>query len=301
MLVDIRHLTKTYGKTIACQDICLFLEKGQIFGLLGPNGAGKSTLVKMLVGLVKPSGGSAFIHGIPVSDTRMRKDIGYLPELFRLYPWLTAVELLRFYARWYQVPAPQEQLRIEEALDITGLRGRESEKIEGYSKGMQQRLALAGAILHRPELLFLDEPTSAMDPLGRRDVRDIIHRMRDQGTTIFLNSHLLGEVEMTCNHVAFINHGRLIASGPIGDFIQKNKMTTIEIGNMSPGLLDDWQRKHQFISYSGGTLCVSAGSKEAVAAIVAELVQQGAAVYGVHTKTDALESVFMDLIERQED
>lgn len=301
MLVDIRHLTKTYGKTTACQNICLFLEKGQIFGLLGPNGAGKSTLVKMLVGLVKPSGGSAYIDNMPVSDTRIRKDIGYLPELFRLYPWLTALDLLQCYARWYQVPAPRQQHQIEEALDITGLRGREREKIEGYSKGMQQRLALAGAILHQPKLLFLDEPTSAMDPLGRRDVRDIIHRMQDQGTTIFLNSHLLGEVEMTCDHVAFINHGQLIASGPIGDFLQKEKITAIEIGNMTPGLLDDWQRRNQFISYRDGTLCVSTGNQEEVAAIVAELVQRGAAVYGVRIKMDALESVFMDLIQRQED
>lgn len=297
MLVEARNLSKKYADKTACHDICLSLTEGQVFGLLGPNGAGKSTLVKMLLGLVHPSSGQAFIQGQPVKKHATRKIIGYLPELFRLYDWLTAQELLHFYARFYGMSVKDEHRAIPEVLEMVGLMGREKEKIQGYSKGMQQRLGLAGAIIHRPILLFLDEPTSALDPIGRREVRDIIAILKNQGTTILLNSHLLGEVEMTCSHLGFIKQGHLFSTGKIEDFIQNGHEIAIEADNISGQMIREWQREGRVLATVDHKLLLKLNRREDIPGIIAELVAHGAEIYSVNSRNKGLEEVFLDLME----
>ena len=297
MLVEARNLTKRYDDNLACDNICLSLTEGQVFGLLGPNGAGKSTLVKMLLGLVHPTSGQAFIQGRTVKNKNSRKIIGYLPELFRHYEWLTAYEMLHFYARFYGIPVRNEKAAIIGALEMVGLKGREKEKIQRYSKGMQQRLGLAGAIIHGPAMLFLDEPTSALDPIGRREIRDIIANLKSQGTTIFLNSHLLGEVEMTCSHLGFIKHGQLFSTGKIEDFMQSNHEIEIEAKNIPNQILREWQAQKRILERGDNHLLMRVKNKEEIPAIVAELVNMGADIYRIDSRIKGLEEVFLDLIE----
>ncbi len=299
MLVETRDLSKYYGHYPACEKICLSIEEGQVFGLLGPNGAGKSTLLKMLLGLVWPSSGKALINGQPVDSPAVKKATGYLPELFRLYEWLTAQELLAFYARSYGLAKHEQPRAIAEVLEMVGLQGREKERIKGYSKGMQQRLALAGAILHHPRLLFLDEPTSALDPLGRRDIRDLIGILKDRGTTIFLNSHLLSEVEMTCSHLGFINKGKLITQGAINQFLQNQPYITVETANLDPQLLKGWNQPDKLVEATPDKFVLRVESKDEIPVIINDLVAQGVKIYRVDFSNRGLEEVFLDFMENQ--
>lgn len=297
MLIEARNLSKQYGYNLACDNICLSLTEGQVFGLLGPNGAGKSTLVKMFLGLVHPTAGQALIQGESVKNRNSRRIIGYLPELFRHYEWLTAYEMMHYYARFYGVPAREEKAAIMSTLELVGLKGREKEKIERYSKGMQQRLGLAGAILHHPAILFLDEPTSALDPIGRREIRDIIAALKDQDTTILLNSHLLGEVEMTCSHLGFINKGRLFATGKIEDFICDHHEIEIEADHIPASILREWQAQGRILQKDEQQLRLKIHERQEIPVIVAALASQGANIFRVDYKSRGLEEVFLDLIE----
>lgn len=219
MIVETSNLTKMYGKKIGCSEICLSVGEGQIFGFLGPNGAGKSTLVKILVGLLFPTSGTAKILGRPLGDLEARRKTGFLPENFRYQDWLTGEELLSFHASLYGLSAQDKKSRIPAVLEQVGLSGKERQRVGTYSKGMQQRIGLACALLPDPELVFLDEPTSALDPLGRREVRQIILDLRRRGKTVFLNSHLLSEVEMICDQVAIIHKGRIISTGVLEEML----------------------------------------------------------------------------------
>ena len=192
-VIETTALTKRYGPKLACHEINISVGAGEIFGFLGPNGAGKSTCIKMLTGLTVPTSGSGAVLGRPLGDVLARRKMGYLPEQFRYQAWMTGEELLQFHCQLYKLP--KSEWRVGEVLRRVGLEGQGKVKVGGYSKGMQQRIGLAAALLPRPELLFLDEPTSALDPIGRKEVRDIISSLRDEGTTVFLNSHLLSEVE----------------------------------------------------------------------------------------------------------
>ncbi|NLI93872.1 MAG: ABC transporter ATP-binding protein [Peptococcaceae bacterium] len=206
-------LSKQFNGQGGCQDISLQVQKGVIYGFIGPNGAGKSTFVRTLLGLLHPSGGSAEILGKPLGNLEARRKIGYLPELFRYPDWLTGIQLLHIHADLLGLKDSSLSTHISGLLDTVGLRGREKEKIGKYSKGMQQRIGLACALLGNPELIFLDEPTSALDPLGRLEVRNLLTTLRREGKTVFLNSHLLMEIETICDEIAIINQGKLIVQG----------------------------------------------------------------------------------------
>lgn len=208
-------LSKSYGTRPACQDISLGVREGALFGLLGPNGAGKSTLVKMLLGLTDPSSGTARLLGRPHQEPRVRQHIGYLPELFRYPEWLSAREVLAFHAELAGGPASPSQ--IDDLLNLVGLQDHRHQRVRAFSKGMQQRLGLATALVGRPELLFLDEPTSALDPLGRHQVAEILRTLHRAGVTIFLNSHLLRDLEGLCDTIGLLDHGRLVYTGSIHD------------------------------------------------------------------------------------
>jgi ABC-2 type transport system ATP-binding protein len=210
LAVETHGLRKRFGRKLAVSDLSLSVRRGEVFGFLGPNGAGKTTSLKMLLGLLSPTAGRATLLGAPIGDRRARARVGFLPEHFRFQDWLTGREILRFHGRLFGIPERTLLGRAEALLDRVRLVEAADRKLSEYSKGMLQRVGLALALVNDPELVFLDEPTSGLDPLGRRLVRDVIHELRARGVTVFLNSHLLGEVEVTCDRVTFIKGGRTV-------------------------------------------------------------------------------------------
>ena len=219
MIIETDGLAKRYGRTDALVDLSMQVDAGEVFGFLGPNGAGKTTAVKLLLGLARPTGGGGTVLDAPIGDRLARRRIGYLPELFRYQPWLRAREVLALHGRLIGGGADRSRAAIDRVLDEVGLLDRADDVVGAFSKGMQQRLGLGVALLGSPALIVLDEPTSALDPVGRADVRSIIRRARDAGATIFLNSHLLTEVERVCDRVAIVDHGRVLASGRLDDLL----------------------------------------------------------------------------------
>ncbi|MEN6391213.1 MAG: ABC transporter ATP-binding protein [Syntrophomonas sp.] len=297
MILEATNISKSYGAIEACSDICLSVEEGQVFGLLGPNGAGKTTLVKIFLGLVFPDSGKACINGQIAGSSKARQKTGYLPEQFPLYEWLTGLDFLRFNARLYEVPTREETGAITRALEMVGLNGREKDKIRGYSKGMQQRLALAAAIVHSPPLVFLDEPTSALDPVGRRDVRDLINRLQESGATLFLNSHLLSEVEMTCTQVGFIKHGRLVACGDIREFMQPGHDISLEVEGLNPEILQELTQREKLVSFENRRLVLRVEDRKEIPVLVDYLVRHGSRVFSVQGESRKLEDVFLKLMQ----
>src|SRR5579872_5045088 len=210
-------LRKVFGDKVAVRGLTLEVPRGEVFGFLGPNGAGKTTSVKMLLGLVSPTGGQARVLGAPLGDLTARARIGFLPEHFRFHDCLTARELLRIHGRLHGLKRQPLERRIGVLLERMDLTDAADRRLAQFSKGMLQRAGFAQALIAEPELLFLDEPTSGLDPLGRMLVRDLIRELRRTGTTVFLNSHLLGEVEATCDRVAFLKHGRVVHEMSLGE------------------------------------------------------------------------------------
>ena len=211
---------------VALNQLDLEVSTGEVFGFLGPNGAGKTTTMNVLLGFVQPTGGSASLFGIDVRQPIARQRIGYLPEMTYYYKFLTAEELLRFYAKIFGLPGAEANRRIDETLKLVELDSARKRLIKTYSKGMQQRVGLAQALINNPDLLILDEPTSGLDPLGRMKVRDIIQRLKNEGKTVFFSSHEMGEVETVCDRVAIIANGDLKAIGRVQEI--KGSEETLE-------------------------------------------------------------------------
>jgi len=218
-VVSTRELEKHYGPLRALGGVSLDVERASVFGLLGQNGAGKTTLIKILLGMLAPTSGSAHLLGRPVGSVAARRDVGYLPEDHRLPEYHTGPSLLDVYGGLQGLPRQERRRRAAELLDRLGLAGREKLRIRGYSKGMKQRLGLAQALLHRPSVLFLDEPTDGVDPVGRKQIRDLLLAEGARGVTIFINSHLLGEVEQLCDRVAILRKGQLAIVGTVTEVV----------------------------------------------------------------------------------
>src|SRR5215218_7297973 len=217
--IETNDLRKRYAQVEALAGLSMTVGRGEVFGFLGPNGAGKTTTVKLLLGLARPTAGTAKVLGAPMGDLATRRKIGYLPELFRYQPWLKAREVLTLHGELIGIPRARRPGTADEALGIVGLADRAGDIVGRFSKGMQQRLGLATALLGEPALIVLDEPTSALDPVGRVDVRGIVRAAADRGAAVFLNSHLLSEVEQVCDRVAIIDHGRVVALGDLDDVL----------------------------------------------------------------------------------
>jgi len=215
-------LRKRYRRRVAVDDVSFTVGRGEVVGLLGPNGAGKTTVIKMLLGLVRPDAGEVLLLGGPAGNPASRVRVGYLPELFRYQPWLTAAEVLALHVRLSRIAVPEPERRA--TLALVGLADRAGDRVGGFSKGMQQRLGLAVALVARPELVVLDEPTSALDPLGRADVRDILHSLRERGVAVLLNSHLIGEVERVCDRVIILDKGRVAAAGTLAELLGRSEV-----------------------------------------------------------------------------
>ncbi|HXE79707.1 MAG TPA: ABC transporter ATP-binding protein, partial [Vicinamibacterales bacterium] len=278
MTIETFGLRKQFGSTVAVSDLSLRVGEGEIYGFLGPNGAGKTTAIKMLLGLVEPTAGAGRVLGAPLGDCAVRARIGFLPEHFRFHDSLTAIELLRFHGRLYGVRGAELNARIDRLLARVDLVEAADRPLRGYSKGMMQRVGLAQALLNEPRLVFLDEPTSGLDPLGRLLVRDIIGELRNDGVTVFLNSHLLGEVEATCDRVAFVKRGRIVEerrlSGPT-DVLD----VELRVGPASRTVVEGLARFGTGISHPRPDLVtLRVETESALPAIVSFLVEHGVAV-----------------------
>src|SRR5882724_8153895 len=221
--VEYRAQNSAQPRKLAVKDLNLKVQAGEVFGFLGPNGAGKTTTMNVLLGFVNPTSGSAFLFGVDVREPIARQRIGYLPELTYYYKFLSAEELLRFYARIFGIPRAQADERIDRLLKLVELDSARKRPIKTYSKGMQQRVGLAQALINDPDLLILDEPTSGLDPLGRMKVREIIQRLKNEGKTVFFSSHELGEVETVCDRVAILHEGELKIVGRVSDLAQQHQ------------------------------------------------------------------------------
>jgi ABC-2 type transport system ATP-binding protein len=215
-------LRKRYRKRTAVDGVSFTVGRGEVVGLLGPNGAGKTSVIKMLLDLIRPDAGDILLLGRSARDPRSRSRVGYLPELFRYQPWLTAAEVMRLHVRLAGATVPDDERR--DCLALVGLADRAGDRVGGFSKGMQQRLGLAVALVARPELIILDEPTSALDPIGRADVRDLLLSLRARGVAVLLNSHLIGEVERVCDRVVILDKGRIAASGTLAELLGRREV-----------------------------------------------------------------------------
>lgn len=294
--VQTEGLRKVFGAQVAVRDLSLTVPRGEIFGFLGPNGAGKSTSIKMLLGLVRPTSGRSFVLGAPSSDVLVRRAIGFLPEDFRFYDWLTASELLRFHARLCGLTDARITERVPAVLDLVGLTPHADRRLRGFSKGMLQRIGLAQAIVHEPDLIFLDEPTSGLDPMGRRMVRDILRAERDRGATVFLNSHLLSEIEVTCDRVVFIKDGAVVASRDLRVPTETQLRVTIQAGNLSAAsatLNEAWATD---VNWNEDELTFRVNSREMLPHIVRHLTGAGADIYRVTPERDSLEELFVRVV-----
>jgi ABC-2 type transport system ATP-binding protein len=294
--IQTSNLSKSFGDNVAVRDLTLTVERGEVFGFLGPNGAGKTTSVKMLLDLVSPTGGEGFLFGLPISDYRVRLRVGFLPEHFRFHDWLTAFEFLQLHADLYHIPRDAARPRILELLELVGLTSHADLKLRAYSKGMLQRIGLAQALLNQPDLIFLDEPTSGLDPVGRRLVRDIIRDLRQRGTTIFLNSHLLSEVEITCDRVAFIKHGQVVRISSLQSLLEGELSVEIRLRSLPKAALSGLSQWASNIRLDGEHLSLNVTREEDLPVINRFLVEQGAEVFALRPEHISLEDLFIQIV-----
>ena len=295
--IEITGLRKEYGRKVALHDLSLTVQPGEVFGFLGPNGAGKTTTIKILLGLVRPTSGEARIYGTPATQPEARRHVGYLPENFRFQDWLTGTELLELHADLADLSRDERARRIPEVLRLVGLADRGDDRIKSYSKGMTQRIGLAQAIVHNPRLVLLDEPTSALDPIGRRDVRDLIRGLAARGMTVFLNSHLLSEVEMVCDRVAIIDQGRVVQSGRLDDLIGGTPELSISVDRVDRDLLTILSRFGEVVAYDDTTVRLAVDDT-AVASVIADVLpRSGYRVFSLAPVQRSLEDVFMSLVQ----
>jgi ABC-2 type transport system ATP-binding protein len=288
------ELSRHFGRTAALAGLTMTVPRGHVFGFLGPNGAGKTTAVKLLIGLLEPTGGEGWVLGRPLGDVATRRRVGYLPELFRYQPWLRGGEVLRLHCELARLPRGTWRDEIARVAALVGLSDRLDGWVRTYSKGMQQRLGLGAALLGSPELVFLDEPTSALDPVGRLDVRRVINHLRERGTAVFLNSHLLTEVEMVCDRVAMVDRGRVIATGSLDELLGGHACRIRVTG------LDVRQRQSLgsfgTATDDGEWIVLRGVEPERVPDLVAEVVRMGGRVHALEPRHQTLEDRFIQLL-----
>jgi ABC-2 type transport system ATP-binding protein len=295
--IEIVGLRKEYGRQVALHDLTLNVQPGEVFGFLGPNGAGKTTTVKILLGLVRPTGGQARIFGRSTMDPEARRQVGYLPENFRFQEWLTGAELLELHADLADLSRAERERRIPEVLRLVGLGDRGADRIKSYSKGMLQRIGLAQAVVHNPRLVLLDEPTSALDPIGRRDVRDLIRALSARGMTVFLNSHLLSEVEMVCDRVAIIDRGQVVQSGRLNDLVGGTPELSITVDRVDSDLLAMLGRFGEVLAHDTKTVRLALAEANLASVIADVLPRSGYRVFSLVPIQRSLEDVFMSLVQ----
>ena len=295
-VVETHGLRKEFGDKVAVAELSLEVRAGEVFGFLGPNGAGKTTSLKMLLGLVRPTAGAARVLGSELGDRRARQRIGFLPEHFRFQEWLTGRELLEFHGRLFGLPRARRRAQIDELLARVDLLDAAHRTLRDYSKGMLQRIGLAQALLGEPALVFLDEPTSGLDPLGRLLVRDLIGELRQRGVAVFLNSHLLGEVEATCDRVVFLKHGRTVHELALAGATAATLTVELRLGPHSPDLLGALARFGHAPREEDGLVRLEVEREETLPELAGWLVGQGVALYELRAQRKSLETWFLEVM-----
>ena len=293
--LEVRALRKDFGAATAVRDLTLSVPRGEVFGFLGPNGAGKTTSIKMLLGLVRPTSGGGRLLGEPLGSVRARARVGYLPEHFAFHEWLTGRELLRFHGRLLGLSGAPLESRIEALLARVELAGAAGRPLREYSKGMRQRAGLAQALLGRPEIVFLDEPTSGLDPLGRRLVRDVIRDLKAEGTAVFLNSHLLGEVEVTCDRVAFVKAGRVVLERALGE-AERDLVVELRLDRPAAPLVQGLGSFGRDARADGDRASLRVDDESRLPELSRWLAGQGIGLYRLAARRSSLEEVFLEVM-----
>ena len=312
LAIETESLRKRFDSTVAVADLSLAIRRGEVFGFLGPNGAGKTTSIKLLLGLIEPSGGSGTVLGAPLGTRETRARIGFLPEHFRFHECLTGRELLRIHGRLFGLRGAALEARVDVLLARVALTEAADRRLQTYSKGMIQRAGIAQALVNSPELVFLDEPTSGLDPLGRVLVRSIIEELRAAGTTVFLNSHLLGEVEATCDRVAFVKMGRVIDELSLGD-VSQGLDVELRLGSAEGAVLEGLGAfgelgRRDPVAPNGGdedeepiggprfVVRLKLASESALPELAPWLVTRGIALYELRVRRKSLEESFIEIM-----
>jgi ABC-2 type transport system ATP-binding protein len=298
MILRTEGLTKTFEvgvrrrRVTAVDALDLSIAEGEIFGFVGPNGAGKTTTIKMLMGLIHPTRGRAFIFEAPIPSASAKKRIGYLPEHPAYHEFLTGMEALRFFATLAEVPARTARARCEELLGLVGLADAADRQIRKYSKGMQQRLGIAQALVSDPAFVVLDEPMSGLDPVGRKEVRDLILELRRRGKTVFFSTHILSDVESLCDRVGMIFHGRLRDVGKLGDLLSA-RVRSVELTALVPRGSRAALSGSRAVSEDGERVTVVFDDEAAADAAVRRLLAAGGRLVSLVPNRETLEDVFV--------
>jgi ABC-2 type transport system ATP-binding protein len=290
-------LRKVYRSITALDGIDLEVESGELFGLLGPNGAGKTTTVKILLGLTHPTDGKASIHGIPVSDPESRRRVGYLPEGHRFPGYLTARETLSIFGRMSGVEPPVLARRIPELLSRVHLEKWAGVRVKKFSKGMVQRLGLAAALVHDPDVLLLDEPTDGVDPVGRREIRDLLLEEARRGKAVLVNSHLLSEIELTCGRVAILREGKIVAQGPISELTKRQETYRMSAAPVDESLLASFRETGAGVERQNGHLVLSVRDTEHLNTLVDRLRERGGRLTELSPVRSSLEDIFVGFFQ----
>jgi ABC-2 type transport system ATP-binding protein len=299
-VIETINLQKTYNEVRALKGVSLKVEKGQIYGLLGQNGAGKSTLVKILLGIVRKTGGDAMLFEQAAGTVKVRERVGYLPEDHRFPEYHTGYSLLDFYGGLYGLSRADRRAKIPAMLELVGIKGRMKSKIRTYSKGMKQRLGIAQALFHEPELIILDEPTDGVDPIGRKEIRTLMQRLKERGVTIFLNSHLLGEVELICDRVAILQRGELVREGDIAALTKTKGRYIIGLVRGDEMPKTELEQKGYSLRADGDAWEVGLTDGQTIDPVVDLLRAKGSRIRHLVEKRVSLEDIFMQTVESAE-
>lgn len=300
--ITVDGLTKAYGSgwpwrppIAALEDLSLSVRQGEIFGFLGPNGAGKTTTIKILLGLMRATSGKAYVMGKPAGDVQTRAKIGFLPESPYFYDYLTAEEFLEFYGRLAGLERSNIRRRVADLLGLVGLSQAGTRQLRKFSKGMLQRVGLAQALIHDPELVILDEPMSGLDPIGRKHVRDLILGLRERGKTVFFSSHIISDVEVLCDRVGIVVKGRLLASGRIDELVNHDDAQSVEIVCRNVGMEDlpATGARAKRILQQGRQCLIVLPSSDLVDETLVEIKRQGGKLVSVIPHKSSLEDIFM--------
>ena len=300
VVIQTEQLAKTYGRIEALKGVTLSVRRGEIFGLLGQNGAGKTTMVKILLGITNRTAGHAELLGEAAGTVSVRRRVGYLPEDHRFPDYHTGASLLDFYGSLLDVARRDRDKRASELLELVGLKGRKDYKIRTYSKGMKQRLGIAQALINDPEIIFLDEPTDGVDPVGRREIRVLLHQLKEEGKTIFLNSHLLGEVELICDRVVILQRGEVIREGDIATLTQQRGYYLIGVGPGEQFPRDEVAKLGYGVSRDGELWEVGLKEGQVIDPVVELLRARGLHLRHLAEKRQTLEDLFIQTVEAAE-
>ena len=305
-IVEARNITKIYSQgkagreVTALADFSLTVTEGEIFGLLGPNGAGKTTFIKILLEIAYPTSGTIRLFGQAAGDPRLKARIGYLPENHKYPPYLTGEQVLRSFGNLSGFPKERLPARIDEMLQLVEMTQWRKMKIRKYSKGMMQRIGIAQALINDPQLIFLDEPTDGVDPIGRKYIRTVLTRLRDEGKTIFINSHLLSEVERISDRVAILNKGKSVRVGTVHELTINDHQWVLQVeGPLPSPLTMQWEATRQNIVPEGDTLIATVPDTAALNQLIDQLRAAQVRIVSIVQKKNSLEDMFIDLLSKE--